>query len=133
MEMAVTQRLAVTCARHPWRTVGAWSIVLILAIASNVLLMGSALTPEGGITSETDSSKGLDLVDERFPERDAVSELSSSWPTAATRKTPRSRRPWPACARRSRRRRRFARSATRTHLTPWVSSRRTGTPFSYPW
>lgn len=75
MKLAVTQRLAMACARRPWRTVGAWGIVLILAIATNALFLGSALTPEGGITSQTDSRKGLDLINDRFPDRDAVSEL----------------------------------------------------------
>ncbi|MGZ5372057.1 MMPL family transporter [Aeromicrobium sp.] len=75
MELAVTQRLAIACARHPWRTVGVWGIVLILAVATNALFLGSALSPEGGITSQTDSRKGLDLVNDRFPDRDAVSEL----------------------------------------------------------
>jgi RND superfamily putative drug exporter len=38
------------------------------------LLLGSALTPEGEVTSEPESIKGLDLLDDRFPDRDAVSE-----------------------------------------------------------
>ncbi|MGH3475877.1 MAG: MMPL family transporter [Nocardioidaceae bacterium] len=74
MELSATQRLAMACARRPWRTVGAWGVVLLLAFASNALLLGSALTPEGRVTSEPDSVKGLDLLDDRFPDRDAVSE-----------------------------------------------------------
>jgi RND superfamily putative drug exporter len=49
--------------------------VLLLAIAANAHFLGSALTPEGRITTETDSIKGLNLLDDRFPDRDAVSEL----------------------------------------------------------
>jgi putative drug exporter of the RND superfamily len=74
MELSATQRLAMVCARRPWRTVGLWGIVLLLAIASNALLLGSALTPEGRVTNEPDSIKGLDLIDARFSDRAAVSE-----------------------------------------------------------
>ena len=75
MRHGVTQRLAVACARRPWRTVAAWGLVVALSIASIMLFFGSALTPEGGLTTETESSRGLDLVHERFPDREAVSEL----------------------------------------------------------
>jgi RND superfamily putative drug exporter len=75
MRPSFTQRMAVACARHPWRTLGVWGVVLLVAITMNAALLGSALSPEGGITSEPDSVKGLDLVDERFPDRDAPSEL----------------------------------------------------------
>ncbi|HYJ68674.1 MAG TPA: MMPL family transporter [Nocardioidaceae bacterium] len=74
MELSATQRLAMACARRPWRTIGAWGLVLLLAVASSTVLLGSALTPEGRITTEPDSVKGLDLLDDRFPDRDAVSE-----------------------------------------------------------
>ena len=75
MELSVTQRMAMACARRPWRTVGVWVAVVIAALAAIALLLGSALTPEGRITSEPDSIKGLNLVDDQFPDRDAVSEL----------------------------------------------------------
>jgi RND superfamily putative drug exporter len=75
MRPSITQRAAVACARHPWRTVAAWGIVLLAAIALNATFLGSALSPEGGVTTEPDSVKGLDLIDDRFPDRDAASEL----------------------------------------------------------
>jgi uncharacterized membrane protein YdfJ with MMPL/SSD domain len=74
MELSATQRLAMACARRPGRTLGVWGIVLLLAIASSAVLLGSALTPEGRVTSKPDSIKGLDLLDARFTDRDAVSE-----------------------------------------------------------
>ena len=75
MELSVTQRMAMACARRPWRTVGVWVAVVIAALAAIALLLGSALTPEGRITSEPDSVKGLNLVDDQFPDRDSASEL----------------------------------------------------------
>ncbi|MBD8870346.1 MMPL family transporter [Nocardioides donggukensis] len=75
MQLSATQRMAMACARRPWRTAGAWAVVVLAALAAVTLLLGSALTPEGRITSEPDSIKGLNLLDERFPERDAASDF----------------------------------------------------------
>ena len=75
MQMSATQRLAVACSLHPWRTVAAWFVVLVLAMGSIAGLLGSALVTEGNVTVKPDSVKGLDLLDDRFPGRDAVTEL----------------------------------------------------------
>ena len=72
MKRSVTQRLAMASAAHPWRTLALWGVILLLAIASNGLLLGSALTPMGGITTEPESIKGENLLKERFGDRDAV-------------------------------------------------------------
>ena len=75
MQSSAVQRLSVLCARHPWRTLAAWFVVLCLAVAASAALLGSALTVEGGIQSEPESLKGQNLLDDRFPARDEVSEL----------------------------------------------------------
>jgi uncharacterized membrane protein YdfJ with MMPL/SSD domain len=75
MRRSVTQGLATASAAHPWRTLALWGVILLLAIASNGLLLGSALTPMGGITTEPESIKGENLLKERFGDRDAVSDL----------------------------------------------------------
>ena len=75
MKHSGTQQIAAMCARRPGLTIGAWCIALLLAFAANGLLMGSALTPMGGITTEPDSIRGENLLSERFPDRNAVSEL----------------------------------------------------------
>lgn len=75
MQSSAVQRLAMGCARHPWRTLAAWFVVLCLSLASAALLLGSALTTEGEIKSQPESLTGADLIDERFPARDEVSEL----------------------------------------------------------
>jgi len=74
MEQAVTQRIATACARRPWLTVGVWGIVFALGLAATMLVLGSTLTPEGGLTTRTEATRGLDLVNDRFPNRDAASE-----------------------------------------------------------
>jgi RND superfamily putative drug exporter len=75
MQGSAVQWIAVRCSRHPWRTLAAWFVVLALSLASAALLLGSALTTEGEIKSHPESLKGADLIDERFPARDEVSEL----------------------------------------------------------
>jgi RND superfamily putative drug exporter len=75
MAVSSTQRWATACARHPWRVVVAWLLVLGLSVSSSVLFLGSALTTEGRVTSDPDSIRGFDLLEERFPDRDAVTEL----------------------------------------------------------
>jgi RND superfamily putative drug exporter len=75
MRTSLTQRLAVSCSRHPWRTVVGWLALLLLAMGSIAFFLGSALVTEGSVTAKPDSVKGFDLLDERFPGRDAVTEL----------------------------------------------------------
>ena len=75
MRMSAVQRISVVCAQHPWRTLGVWLVVLGLALASSALFLGSALTTEGEIRTEPDSIKGFNLLEERFPARDEVTEL----------------------------------------------------------
>ena len=75
MQTSTVQRIAVLCARHPWRTLAAWLVVLCLSLASTAMLLGSALTTEGSIKSEPESIKGANLIDDRFPSRDEVTEL----------------------------------------------------------
>lgn len=75
MQTSMTQRLAKACAQHAWRTVITWLAVMVLALASIALLLGSALTTEGNVTAKPDSVRGLDLLKDRFADRDAVTEL----------------------------------------------------------
>ncbi len=75
MRTSFTQRLARSSARHPGRTITVWAAVVVLALGSITTLLGSALTTDANVTTEPDSVKGLNLLDERFANRDPVSEL----------------------------------------------------------
>ena len=75
MSMSFTQRLALGCARHARRTLLAWLLVVVMAGAAIALLLGSALVTEGNVTTSPDSKKGLDLLEDRFPERDMVTDI----------------------------------------------------------
>jgi RND superfamily putative drug exporter len=63
------------CARHPWRALGTWFAVLCLALASNAMFSATGLTTEGDVLAEPESVEGMNLLDERFPDRDDTSEL----------------------------------------------------------
>ena len=114
MELSVTQRMAMACARRPWRTVGVWVAVVIVALASIALLLGLSADPGRQDHERAGLGQGAGPVDDQFPDRDAGA--SSLWwsPTAATRTTRRSGRPWPLCARDRAALRRSATSATPT-------------------
>ena len=44
----MTERLARACSGHPWRTIGAWVVALVLAFACIAVLLPGNLTSEGG-------------------------------------------------------------------------------------
>ncbi len=63
--MLSTERLARACARRPWRTVGAWVLALVLAVATIVALLD--LTSEGELTSDPESEQGYEAIGSHFP------------------------------------------------------------------
>jgi RND superfamily putative drug exporter len=60
-----TAGLAGICARHPWRTVAAWIVVLALAMVAATGL-GDALTFEGSFTNRPESVRADDLLTQRM-------------------------------------------------------------------
>jgi uncharacterized membrane protein YdfJ with MMPL/SSD domain len=65
----VTEKLARAAARHPKRTVLAWSAAFFVAIAAIALLLPSAITTESDVTSDSESRRGYDLMFSRLPPR----------------------------------------------------------------
>jgi len=61
-----TESLARACARHPWRTVGAWLAAVVVSLGLVATLLGDVLTSEGEVTGETDSKRADELRFERF-------------------------------------------------------------------
>lgn len=101
MRMPSTQGLAVACARHPWRTVGAWLVVLLLALASIALFLGSALVTVRSDTGKTDEATFRTRVDAL---RQQIGNADGAWSASPTptQPTPRGSRrrtaaPW-CCA-----------------------------------
>jgi len=60
------QSLARRCSRRPKLTIGVWALVLLVAIALTVTLMGDALTTDVGPTGAPESEEAWQLIGERF-------------------------------------------------------------------
>jgi RND superfamily putative drug exporter len=61
-----TQTLASASARHPWRTIGAWVAVSILAMVAVAFGLGN-LTTEGAPTNNPESERAIDARFRAFP------------------------------------------------------------------
>ena len=71
-----TERIARTCARRPWVTLGAWVLALALGIGTTASLLD--LTTEGEVTSNPESEQGYALIGRHFPpdpQNEYVNEL----------------------------------------------------------
>ena len=62
----MTERVARACAAHPWRTIGAWLVTVVLAAAASAFLM-SELTTEGRPTNNPDSQRAEAALGRAFP------------------------------------------------------------------
>src|SRR5215213_692601 len=73
--MSMTERLALTAARHPWRLIAAWLVTLVVAIGLVGALLSGRLTTEGEVTNNPDSLRASNLLFERFPQREVSDEV----------------------------------------------------------
>ena len=62
-----TGRLAAVSARHPWRTLGAWAVALVLAVVAIATLLGGSLTTEGEPTNDPQAFRARDALLQAFP------------------------------------------------------------------
>jgi RND superfamily putative drug exporter len=63
----LTERLARTSALHPWRTIGIWSLLIVLAVLAISSLLGSSLTSEMKFrAAKPDSLVGQELLEQRL-------------------------------------------------------------------
>src|SRR6266550_7211265 len=62
-----TQKLAMMSARHPWRTIGVWIVVVVVAVVAIGALLGGALTTEGNPTNNPQSQRAKDVREAAFP------------------------------------------------------------------
>src|SRR5690348_8934657 len=60
------QRVALACARHPRRTVGAWVAAVLIALVAIGALLGGALTSEGKPTDDPQSQQAKDVLAAAF-------------------------------------------------------------------
>jgi uncharacterized membrane protein YdfJ with MMPL/SSD domain len=64
----MTERMTIWSSRRPWRTVGAWAVALVAAIAITAALLGDALSGDEEVTSATESRRADELQAQRFAE-----------------------------------------------------------------
>ena len=62
----MTEHLARAASGHPWLTITAWILGLVLSFGIVATLLGDVLTSEGRVTSPTDSERARELQAERF-------------------------------------------------------------------
>ena len=62
-----TGYVAAASARHAWRTIGAWVIVVVLAVAAIATLLGGSLTTDGAPTNNPESERAEDIRLAAFP------------------------------------------------------------------
>jgi putative drug exporter of the RND superfamily len=63
----VTERLARACSRHPWRTIGAWIVALVVALTCIALLLPGNLTSEGGAAGNPQFRQAERIENSSFP------------------------------------------------------------------
>src|SRR5829696_3446419 len=69
------RRLAAIAVARPRRVLAVWGLVALVSLVLISGLLGSALSSEADVTSNPESKRAQDLIDERFPQRDALDEL----------------------------------------------------------
>jgi putative drug exporter of the RND superfamily len=69
------RRLAAIAVARPRRVLAVWGVVALVGFVLIGGLLGSALSSEADVTSNPESKQAQDLIDERFPDRDALDEL----------------------------------------------------------
>ena len=64
--LTTLQRLALACARNPWRAIGAWVAAMVVAVVAIGALLGGALTTEGNPTNNPQSQRAKDVREAAF-------------------------------------------------------------------
>src|SRR5438093_4670415 len=74
--MGVTERLARSSSRHPWRVLAAWVGAVVVALGLSVVFLPGNLTTNGHVTGSPESRQAERLFEEHFPpDRHGVDEL----------------------------------------------------------
>ena len=68
------ESIARASSRHPWRTVGVWFVIFVLAGAASSALLGSALTTDIDFTNTPEAKEAQQILEQRRLEQDLVTE-----------------------------------------------------------
>ena len=66
MSIFSTAGLARISAQRPWRVVGLWLVILVLAIVSTASSLNDVLTTESDFLNKPESVRGFDLLEKRL-------------------------------------------------------------------
>jgi putative drug exporter of the RND superfamily len=62
-----TQAVVMMSARHPWRTIAAWIVLVVVGVVAIGALLGGALTTEGNPTNNPQSQRAKEALSVAFP------------------------------------------------------------------
>jgi putative drug exporter of the RND superfamily len=68
------ESVARASSRHPWRTVGLWFVIFVLAGWSSATLLGPALTTDFDFTNTPEAKQAQQILEQRRLEQDIVTE-----------------------------------------------------------
>jgi putative drug exporter of the RND superfamily len=74
----MSERLTSWSARRPWRAVGIWALVALIAIALVGAFLGDALTSDDDLTNETEARRAEALMFERLPQERFDADMDTS-------------------------------------------------------
>ena len=60
------ETLARASSRHPWRTLGAWLVVVVAGVMLSGALLGKALTTDGGFINDPESKQAQQLIEQQL-------------------------------------------------------------------
>jgi len=84
----LTQTLARTAARHPWRVVIAWIAAIVLAVGLVAGFLGDGLTSDAYVTNDPESLQAYDLMGQRYGRPDGPDDFVVLRSDAATANDP---------------------------------------------
>jgi RND superfamily putative drug exporter len=71
---SLTQRLARVSARHPWRILTVWGLVLAASVVAIGALIGSTFTSDASLTTSPDSVQAEEVLNDNFSQGDRIDD-----------------------------------------------------------
>jgi RND superfamily putative drug exporter len=84
MSIPSPKDLARVSARHPWKVVGAWAVVLVASFVLIGMFMADAVTNEANVTNRPESVRGMELLEDRLRGEQPINEAVVVRSTGAT-------------------------------------------------
>jgi putative drug exporter of the RND superfamily len=70
-----TETLARASARHPWRTIACWLVVVIASLAATGAFLSTSLVGESDMTNKPEAIRAKALIDARLPQQHDTDEV----------------------------------------------------------